>query len=45
MAVFDFLKKKELDEIEQLKSQIENYKSKSEVESEEIRQLRIQLEK
>ena len=34
MALFDFLKKKELEEINQLKSQLERYKSISDIEAE-----------
>ena len=44
MGLFDFLKKKEFEEIAQLKSQLERYKSISDIEAESKRQ-REQLEK
>jgi hypothetical protein len=44
MGLFDFLKKKELEEIAQLKSQLERYKSITDVET-ETRRRREQLEK
>ena len=44
MGLFDFLKKNELEEIAQLKSQLERYKPITDIESETKRQ-REQLEK
>lgn len=44
MGLFDFLKKKEFEEIAQLKSQLERYKSITDIEAESKRQ-REQLEK